>query len=72
MLIFRLFYLFFNLFINFFLDVQTESQSSMIQHFFDKNRLSKRSSTNTLNEDFNESTFKTKILYFLVENNISF
>jgi hypothetical protein len=44
----------------------------MIQHFFDKNRLSKRSSMNTLNEDFNESTFKTKILYFLVENNISF
>jgi hypothetical protein len=44
----------------------------MIQQLFTKNRLKKRSSSNTLNEKFNDSTFKIKVLYFLVENNISF
>jgi hypothetical protein len=54
------------------LDSQSETQNSMIQQFFNKNRLSKRPSLNTLNEEFNDSTFKMKVLYFLVENNISF
>jgi len=43
-----------------------------MKSFFQNTRISKRPSTNNLNEDFNESTFKTKVLYFLLENNISF
>ncbi len=43
-----------------------------MKSFFQNTRILKRPSTNNLNEDFNESTFKTKVLYFLLENNISF
>lgn len=64
---------FYILLINLLIFIENQSQSSLsVPDFFSKKRLSKRPSTDSLNEDFNEREFKEKLLYFLIENNISF
>jgi len=54
---------------------RSKSQNSSSQNldtYFSTIRLAKQSSINTLNDYFDEKDFKTKILYFFVQNNVSF
>lgn len=53
----------------------SESQNSLSQNldiYFATTRLAKQSSINTLNKQFDKKEFKTKNLYFFIQNNISF
>jgi len=52
-----------------------ESQNSLSQNldiYFSTIHLAKQSLINTLNKHFNKKDFKINILYFFVQNNISF
>ena len=62
---------FFKSFSNYLKNLISEIQTSLDQ-FTQHERLTKRPSENALNEQFIDSGFKDKVLYFFFENNISF